>query len=217
MSTFNDIDIECTACGEEFRATVWVAIHAGEDPKLKDLLRGGELNLVSCPACGHVSFQERFLIYQEPVAELVAYVYPDAQHNEEAELRKLMLSGFQEAQEILSKKDRLNYDPVLVFGLESLIEMLRQEDEFAEQSQVAQAFCKQNNIETTLLRPSQARRLGTMRVIPHVGKGYPPTPDDIIAGIDRLLTIDPVLTLYAKLKETIAKDPGWTLKSESMA
>src|SRR5438445_5008359 len=98
MSTFNDIDITCEECGEEFRGTVWVAVHAGQDPELKDLLLGGELNLVSCPECGHVTFQDHFLIYQEPAAGLVAYVYPEAQRDREAELRKLMRSGVHEAQ-----------------------------------------------------------------------------------------------------------------------
>ena len=104
MSTFNDIDIECTECGQEYRGTVWVGIHAGQDPELKDLLLGGELNIVSCTGCSYVSFQERFLIYQEPAAELVAYVYPEIQHNEAAELKKLMLAGFHEAQEVLPEK-----------------------------------------------------------------------------------------------------------------
>src|SRR5689334_20244816 len=107
MSTFNDIDMECEECGEEFRGTVWVGVHAGEDPKLKDLLLGGELNLVSCPQCGHVAFYDHFLIYQDPSAELVAYVYPENQKRQEDELRKMMLSGFNEAQQGLPKKDRL--------------------------------------------------------------------------------------------------------------
>src|SRR3954465_13715962 len=98
MSQFNDIDIECPDCGEEYRGTVWVAIHAGQDPELKDLLLGGELNLVSCPGCLHVFYQDHFLIYQEPAAELVVYVYPEGQREQEAELQKMMVAGYREAQ-----------------------------------------------------------------------------------------------------------------------
>jgi hypothetical protein len=211
MSTFNDIDIECAECGEAFRGTVWVAIHAGQDPELKDLLLGGELNLVSCTSCTNVAYQERFLIYQEPLAELIAYVYPEIQKREEADLRALMLSGFHEAQATLPEKQRVDYDPVVFFGLKSLIDQLQKEEALAEQSQVAQAICKQNHIETVLLRPSHARRLGTMRVIPHTGKGNTPPREDILAGIAQLLKIDPVLDAYALLKASIESDPHWSL------
>jgi hypothetical protein len=211
MSTFNDIDVECPQCGEEFRGTVWVAIHAGQDPELKDLLLGGELNLISCPECGLISFQEQFLIYQEPAAELVAYVYPDAERGQEAELRKLMLSGFQQAQETLPKKERLSYDPVLVFGLEELIEMLRDEESLAHQSQIAQQLCKQNNLNFELLRPAQARRMHSVRVLPRIGSQHPPTRADVVAGIEQLLAINPALDVYATLLESIKADPAWSL------
>ena len=56
MSAFNDLDITCEKCGEEFRGTVWTAIHAGVDPELKELLLGGELNMVMCTKCSHVAF-----------------------------------------------------------------------------------------------------------------------------------------------------------------
>src|SRR3954469_4499031 len=79
MSNFNDIDITCEQCGQEFRGTVWTAVHAGQDPELKVLLLGGELNLVMCPQCGYVAYHDRFILYQDPAAEIVAYVYPQAQ------------------------------------------------------------------------------------------------------------------------------------------
>ncbi len=211
MSTFNDIDVECENCGETFRGTVWVAIHAGQDPELKELLLGGELNLVSCPHCMHVAFHERFLIYQEPAAELVAYVYPVAQREQEADLQKLMLSGFEEAQATLPDTERLHYDPVLLFGLEDLIELLQREVSIGAQSQVAQAICKEHNLPMALLRPSQARALQSPRVIPYKGHNPKPTYDEVMAGIDALLHLDPVLDEYQKLKQNLKNDPSWSL------
>lgn len=193
MSTFNDIDLECENCGEEFRGTVWVAVHAGQDPELKELLLGGELNLVSCPSCAHVAFQERFLIYQDPAAELVAYVYPEIQKPYEAELRKAMRQGFDEAQAMMPEKQKLDYEPLLIFGLESLIEMLHEEEELGEQSQIAQAICKENNIAFEMLRPSQARQRHSVRVIPRTAE-----------GLQQLLTINPALDRYVKLQQSHA-------------
>jgi hypothetical protein len=211
MSTFNDIDIECEKCGHEFRGTVWVAVHAGVDPELKELLLGGELNLVSCPECGFVTFQDHFLIYQEPAAELIAYVYPEKQRREEAQLHPLMLAGYREAQKGLTAKQRLLYDPVLFFGLEQLIEMLQAEYALAEQSQIAQVICKENHLNMILLKPSQARKLKMMRVLPRTGKHPHFTREDVLGGIDELLNINPALDLYVKLRKTIKDNPHWKL------
>src|SRR5579871_5023263 len=105
MSTFNDIDITCEQCGKEFRGTIWTAIHAKQDPELKELLLGGEINLVMCPECSHVAYQDHFVLYQDPTAELIAYVYPASEHGNIETLKNMMLSGFREAQAIYETKD----------------------------------------------------------------------------------------------------------------
>src|SRR5579872_7474332 len=106
MSAFNDIDVTCVDCGEEFRATVWTAIHAKEDSELKDLLWGGELNLLICPHCGQVFFYEHFLLYQDPAEEILAYVYPEREETNRTELEKMVLRGFEEAQQEFEKAKR---------------------------------------------------------------------------------------------------------------
>ena len=87
MSTFNEIDISCPNCGHEYKGVVWTAIHSAQDPELKDLLLGGEINLLMCPDCAHVAFQDHFILYQDPAAELIAYIYPHAQQADEEFLR----------------------------------------------------------------------------------------------------------------------------------
>ncbi len=129
MSTFNELDVTCEQCGEEFNGTVWTAIHAGEDPELKDLLLGGELNILFCPKCAHTFYYEHFLLYQDPRLRLVAYVYPPAEENRRAELEILMKRGFSEAQETFKPKDRLLYGPSLFFGLDELQARIRHEEE----------------------------------------------------------------------------------------
>jgi hypothetical protein len=129
VSTFNEIDVTCEACGEEFKGTVWTAIHAGEDPELKDLLLGGELNILFCPKCAHTFHYQHFLLYQDPRLRLVAYVYPPADENQREELEILMKKGFSEAQETFEPKDRLPYGPLLFFGLDALQAKIRAEEE----------------------------------------------------------------------------------------
>jgi CpXC motif protein len=197
MSSFNELDVTCEQCGEEFKGTVWTAIHAGEDPELKDLLQGGEFNLLMCPECSHIAYHDHFVLYQEPAAELVAYIYPLAQERDEVFLRAAMMTNFREAQAVYQPKDRKDYDPILVFGLETFVEMMQAEAARAEQSQIAQAICEERGIPYQLLRPSEARRLQSMRVIP----GAKRDNAEIQKGIEQLLKINPNLDRYAKLAE----------------
>src|SRR5207302_172878 len=86
----------------------------------------------------------------EPAAELVAYIYPSSQQNDEEFLRASMMANFREAQAVYKPKDRKDYDPILVFGLETFVEMMQAEEARAEQSQIAQAICKEKEIQFPL-------------------------------------------------------------------
>jgi hypothetical protein len=137
MSSFNEIDVTCEACGEKFKGTVWTAIHAGEDPELKDLLLGGELNILFCPKCAHTFYYEHFLLYQDPRLRLVAYVYPPAEESRRTELDVLMKRSFVEAQETFEPKDRLPYEPSLFFGLDELQVRIHHEEDRLIEEEVA--------------------------------------------------------------------------------
>lgn len=139
MSAFNDLDIECVQCGETFKGAVWTAVHAGEDPELKDLLLGGELNMVMCSACSHVTFQTGFLLYQEPALQLVAYVYPPDEEAQEKELKIMMLKAWSEAQSVLPPEQKRAYEPVLLFGLDSLAELIREKDALKLKEEIEKA------------------------------------------------------------------------------
>ncbi len=211
MSTFNERDITCGNCGEIYKGIIWTAIHASQDPELKTLLFGGELNLLMCPQCAHVDYQEHSLLYQDPDAELIAYIYPESQKTEEEFLRKALLKNFQEAQEVYEEKDRKTYEPILVFGLEAFIEMMREEDARSAESQIAQAICKERGIPFKLLRPSEARRLNVMRVMPKLETGAKADRSSILGGLEKLLAINPLLSLYSGLQAQIKEDATWSL------
>jgi len=212
VSTFNEIDITCPQCGEEFKGVVWTAIHANQDPELRDLLLGGEINLLMCPECSHVAYQDHFILFQDPAAELIAYIYPMSHQADEDFLRTATVANFKEAQAVYPPKDQKDYDPLLVFGLETFVKMMQAEDLLAAQSQIAQALCKENGIPFTMLRPYEARRLRTMRVLPTSVPTNKPTRADVLAGLEKLLTLNPTLDLYSKLCTRIQEDPGWKIK-----
>ena len=206
MSACNDIDVVCEKCGEEFQGTIWTAIHAGEDPELKDLLLGGELNILVCPRCAHTAYQDHFILYQDPPEELIAYIYPPDQRSEEDFLRKTLLLSFQEAQKTYEPEDRTDYEPILVFGLDTFVEMMRQESSHAVQSHIAEALCKENGIPFVKLRPCAARELKLMRVLPSQEKISRPARVPILKGLETLLILDPALNLYDEFRTRLTGD-----------
>lgn len=211
MSAFNDIDMTCEQCGHEFRGTVWTAVNAKQDPELKDILLGGELNMVMCPECAHVEYHDHFVLYQDPSAELLAYVYPESEKVREPELRTMMITGFREAQNVYAEKDRIRYDPVLVFGLESLVEMMTDEEARGEQSQIAEVLCKEEKIPFVVLPPARARGHRLPRVLPVTTAGASPTRAEVLSGIDKLLAKNPALSIYSEVKSRLEKSPDWKL------
>ncbi len=46
-------ELTCPACNVAFEASVWLILDAQESPEAVAALRRGELNLVTCPSCGH--------------------------------------------------------------------------------------------------------------------------------------------------------------------
>jgi hypothetical protein len=210
LSTFNDIDINCENCGHEFRGTIWTAVNAQEDPELKDLLLGGELNMVMCMECAHVQYQDHFVLYQDKKTEIVAYIYPEKQKEQESELAKITTEGFREAQAVFSESKRLDYQPLLVFGLTAFVRFLHDEIKLAEQSDVAEAVCRENKIPVTVLRPSVARRQKLPCVIPGDNDFGALDRKSVLGGLSTLLEKNPALTAYAALKKTIESDPFWS-------
>jgi hypothetical protein len=212
VSTHNDIDITCANCGEDFRGAVWTAVHAAQDPELKDLLLGGELNMVMCPSCGNVAYQDHFVLYQDPSAQMVAYVYPLSGRAREGELHRAMMDGFKEAQAVYPENERKSYGPKLFFGLRALVEQLHKEEERREQSDVVREICRQNNWPYTELRPAETRELHALPVIPaRSASGGRPSRAEVLKGIERLLKHNPALGFYAELRDAIEGSPGWHL------
>lgn len=211
MSTFNEIDVTCEECAEEFTGTIWTAVHAQEDPELKDILLGGELNILMCPKCSRAAYQDHFVLYQDPAAELIAYIYPPNQAVEADFLHKAMRTSFLDAQQVYPLKERKEYEPILVFGLETFVEMMHEEESRAEQSQIAEAICKEQKIPYLLLRPSKARSLGLLRVLPVQGEARKADRQSVLAGLEKLLAVNPELDFYAALRSTIQKNKNWTV------
>lgn len=52
ISHNEDLALTCPACGNQFRAEVWLILDAAEQPAQVEALRQHRLNMVTCPHCG---------------------------------------------------------------------------------------------------------------------------------------------------------------------
>ncbi|MFN8482170.1 MAG: CpXC domain-containing protein [Anaerolineae bacterium] len=69
------INIHCPQCGQSFTADVQTIVDVGENPRLKEALLGGTLNIFACPNCGARGRLGTPLFYHDPARELaIAYI-----------------------------------------------------------------------------------------------------------------------------------------------
>jgi hypothetical protein len=70
------IEIACPKCGTKHVAQVQSIIDVGQDPQLKAALLGGQLNTVTCPACGALGAVSTPLLYHDADKELLLLFVP---------------------------------------------------------------------------------------------------------------------------------------------
>lgn len=70
------IQINCPACGGFVPTDVWRIVDAGQEPALKAQLLRGQLNVSTCPQCGHRVAVATPLAYHDPDKELFLVLLP---------------------------------------------------------------------------------------------------------------------------------------------
>ncbi|MCA6072829.1 MAG: CpXC domain-containing protein [Endomicrobium sp.] len=98
-----------------------------DNPELKEALIAGEINLVSCPECGEMFYAERFILYHDGDNELIAFVYPLSFQKQATQCKAKMKKEFELALERFEEKQKISYEPLLLFGIEDLVLLLRRE------------------------------------------------------------------------------------------
>ena len=208
MSHLIQQEIACPHCKHPVEAELWSAMNVHEDPELKDLLLGGEINMVECDACHEVFYAEAFVLYHDPDNELMAMVYP----SEQKEMRELLveksLADFEASQATLPGNERLSYKPVCLFGLNDLVGLVEAVEEEALQSEVTEAIAKERHLAIRRLRPFVARSQQLPRVLP-VDESKAANPrQSVIGGLERLKSINDRLTLYNDALARLTAAPG---------
>ncbi|OGS22492.1 MAG: hypothetical protein A2314_08325 [Elusimicrobia bacterium RIFOXYB2_FULL_50_12] len=206
-------EIRCP-CGEIFEAELWNAINASDDPELKEELLAGEINVVCCPVCGQLFYAEHFLLYQDSAAEILAFIYPSSFISQASHCMARMQEDFGRAMAELPEASRISYEPILLFGLDTLVELIHEENEELDEVSILQYAARKLHLSLIWLHPSLSRPLQIPRLLPIANKKNATLREQIIAGLSCLLEYNTHLSRYRKFLETVNRNKQWKLDKQ---
>ena len=211
MSLQTTEEIKCP-CGELFRSEVYQSVSAGDDPELKDLILGGEFNLVQCPACSEIIYAERFVLYHDQGQELMAFVYPLALKSNWEPIQAEMMAKYETIQDGLAEGEKLAYKPVLIFGMDQLCALITMDEEISDEAEIVQHLCKTLGLKSKAVPKSSARERLAPPVLPLIKEsGNGGLREAVIAGVKKILQSNDRLAYYKKFLEKIQSDPNWKI------
>lgn len=149
--------IVCPNGCEPFEAERWSFINAKQDPDLKAAILGGELNLLRCEQCHNFFHADTDLIYLDEEAQLLVFVFAQANRSKQTELVAKMQRDYQLLKDSLFKELHLDFGPIYVFGLEELKGVLEKEEQRNDESQVIAAAAAALGLKVARLVPAWAR------------------------------------------------------------
>jgi len=213
MSISSPEEIKC-GCGETFEAELWSSINAVVSPELRETLVSGEINVVVCPKCRQLFYVEHFLIYHDSPNELLAFVFPTSFEDQAKLCLEKMKSDFELAMNGVPDPERPCYEPLLVFGLDALVDMLKAEDELSDELRIMEYVAQDLNIHLIYLHPYMARQRLVPHILPALKSTSSTSRDDVISGLGKLLKSYPHLEKLSGFKKKISANAAWTLDRE---
>jgi hypothetical protein len=213
MSTRKLEEIKCP-CGEVFEAELWNGISVSEDPDLREALLSGEINIVCCPACSEVFYAEHFLLYHDSENELLAFVYPSSFADQSGQLENKMMADFDRAMKDFDPERQFSYKPVLLFGLDALVELIRRDEEENDEAAILEYIAEDAGLSVIRLHQYLARPHRIPKALPYLPMKTGDQREKIIAGLRMLLEKNEHLSLYRELLHAIETDPQWKLAPE---
>ncbi len=124
------IEISCPKCGTKYVAQVQSIIDVGQDRQLKASLLSGQLNTVTCPACGALGAISTPLLYHDPDKELLLLFVPPELSLPLQERERLTGNMVNALMSTLPAEKRKGYflNPRTALTRQSLIEEILQAD-----------------------------------------------------------------------------------------
>lgn len=208
MSFEGVVEARCPAGCAPFEALAWTVVHGDRDPELKEILLGGEFNLLSCPACDRVFYFEHTVVYMDLGRELLAFIYPEAYRKQKSRWQAHAKEDFARYNlELSASGGRGIVEPALFFGLATFQAALREEEGLFEETAVAEALARERGLEVFAVSPGWARRKAMPDRLPLARGGT--LRERVTAGVKALLEANDRLVRYARLLASIEKDAAW--------
>jgi hypothetical protein len=205
MTISNLEEIECP-CGHVFEVELLSAISVSDNPELKSVLMGGEINVVSCPECKKVFYAECFILYHDRENELIVFVYPLSFQNQAVQCKRKMREEFELALENFEEKKKINYEPLMLFGIEDLVLLLHSEHDIEDEEIVLKYLASELLLDTVRIAPSLARKFRIPKVLP-VSKGERTLEvKSLILGLQILTKYNSNLLHYVEFLDKISKN-----------
>lgn len=209
MSLLVEKEFACPFCKHPNMVEVWSILNVKEDPELKDLLLGGELNMAECAACRKVFYAENFLIYHDPSNEMMVFAYPAVFAAEREKYQAQAASDFSKALNEQDEGGRFSYEAVALFGLDELVAYVEHDEESRLQSEIAEALSRDNGIPVRKLSPFNARKRFLPTVLPLPNGADQSLRDRLLRGLEALQSLNDRLTVYNEAHEKIRNDKNW--------
>lgn len=206
MSYLSEKEMECPACKFPNQVEVWSIINAAEDPELRDLLLGGELNMVECQSCKHVFHAEFFLLYHDPASELMAFVYPEAWKSAKAQWEEKTRRDFEEMQLQADDKHKVPYPPLTLFGFDELVAIVSWDEEVSVQGEIVKVLSDQNGLKLLQLSPAAARQKHLPMLLPYVAAPMP-IHEAVLKALALLQRLNDRLFVYTEAYNRLQKQP----------
>ncbi|MDR2191694.1 MAG: CpXC domain-containing protein [Endomicrobium sp.] len=201
-------EISCL-CGEVFEVELLSAISVGDNPELKEALISGEINLAICPKCGQMFYAECFILYHDSKSELIAFVYPLSFQTQAAQCREKMYAEFSKAIANFeeSEKKKINYEPLLIFGMEDLVLLLKAEQELEDEEMILARLAPALSLSVLKFAPALARKFSIPKVLPALKNAQGEADaSSICEALKIVLKHNPNLTNYSKLYEKLSNN-----------
>jgi hypothetical protein len=191
--------------GHVFEVELLSAISVVDNPELKEALIAGEINLVSCPECGGMFYAECFILFHDSKSELIAFVYPLSFQNQAAQCKAKMQKEFKTALEGFDEKQKIKYEPLLLFGIENLVLLLRTEQDIEDEETILKYVALKLSLDTVVIAPSLARKLGIPKVLP-IPKGIKGIDSkSLIKGLQIFTEYNSNLQYYSDFLKKVSK------------
>jgi len=168
MSNKGKKTVTCPHCGKSFDADFWTVVRGDLDFELKEMIINGEFDLLLCPECNKLFSYEDTFVYIDPVDEIMAFVMPEKNEGSSEIMEKVKADY-----EIIKSENpdslTMAYKPYYFWGAESLAELLLNDRDIEEETEVMEFMAKERGFPQKEIKKSVAREKNFLFSIPYEG------------------------------------------------